>query len=260
MNRKNSTSFHENFYECECPHLHRGLPFREQFEKAVLHDILQKFPSNTHHHLTYVSQGPGGFLNDIKIISHLIRANYKEVTLVFIEPLYEKNKDILYACLAVKNWCKDQSTHESSLIPYFYRTMQEYAHACERDLVRKGDIFITIDPDDKKTTPNFGSHYFRKKFSEIFKAIMYPKNTFYYLYFQQCETYNYRHMLIGQLISENCDHIIKLHHFYGEESLYEHSHNYVFFNNKPVYPYNAEKEMVQIGKKILRNPQLSSLL
>ena len=200
---------YKSLYECECEFLTRKLPFRADFEQRVLDDIQKKYRSSER--LVYVSQGPGGFLSDFVIIQKLLAAGYSNLELVFIEPLLVKNLTILQACLDFKEWWAQQKNKGKI---HVFMSIKEYAAACEQDENMLGHVFITIDPDDKKTVPNFESATFRKKFGRMAKNILHPEATFYYLYFQKVAGNPYRHMIIGQ-IQEKC---ILLDHWFGVET------------------------------------------
>lgn len=247
------------FYECQCPHLNRGLPFRANFERAMLADIVAKYPNSQP--LIYVSQGPGGCLSDVSIIAQLLAAGYNQLDLIFIEPLYETHTDVLNACLALKTWCKETTYNTGCILtPHFYTTLNAYAQACKRNAQLRGDIFITIDPDDKKTMPNFSSLSFRKKFCRLFKNIMQPQSSCYYLYFQQHNGHDYRNMVIGHCSIFDHQPLLQLTHSYGTKTLDEHRHTHVFLNSDHVYPFDLKKQLVQINDSVLTNATLAALL
>jgi hypothetical protein len=210
----NNYNGYKSLYECECEFLTRKLPFRDTFEKEVIEDIQKRYPS-THDRLVYVCQGPGGFLSDFLIVQKLLAAGYTNLELLFIEPLLTKNLSILQACLDFKIWCTEQA--KVFIKTNFFISIKEYADACKKDPKLRGDIFITIDPDDKKTVPNFESLTFRKKFKTMVKHILQPSASFYYLYFQKISGNPYRHMLVGKLQEPYNE--IMLQHWYGIESL-----------------------------------------
>lgn len=210
---------YKSLYECECEFLTPKLPFRDHFAQHMLNDIQKKYHRTER--FTYVSQNPGGFLADAKIIEKLLAAGYNSLELVFIEPLLTENFSILQACLDFREWCRQQKI---ILKTYFFRSIHEYVTACTNAPELCGHVFITIDPDDKKTTPNFENIMFRKKFNNMVKKILRPEATFYYLYFQKVAGNPYRHMLIGH-VQENT---LSLNHWYGIESLQEHYINQIF--------------------------------
>lgn len=250
----------EHLYECECPHLNRGLPFRNEFAGAVLNHILTTYNAEKHPHLVYVSQGPGGLLWDAQLISKLIQHNYTKLDLVFIEPLYEEHADILYACLTIKKWCKELSTDSHVVTPHFYKNFTQYKKECAINNNLKGMIFITVDPDDATTMPHFSSLTFRKKFSRLCKQVMQPESTFYYLYFQTWNDQPYRHMIIGKHSTFEKKSLIHCKHSYGITALNETTHTYVFLDAHPVYPFNQQQQMVQIHNSVIVHPTLSSLV
>lgn len=204
---------YKSLYECECEFLTRKLTFRNIFEQQMLDDIQRKYPLSKR--LVYVSQHPGGFLADAKIIQKLLTAGYKELELVFIESLLADNVSILQACLDFQEWC---TQHKQVRKSHFFMSTKEYAATCKQDPDLRGHIFVTIDPDDNITTPNFESITFRTRFGTMTKKILRPEATFYSLYFQKVLGNPYRHMLIGNIREKN----ILLDHWYGVENLQEH--------------------------------------
>ena len=207
---------YKSLYECECEFLNRKLTFRDDFERKIIEDIQNLYSSKTD--LVYVCQGPGGFLSDFLLLQKLIKIGFTKLDLIFVEPLLADNLTILQACLDFKAWCKEQNN--AQIKTHFFMSLKEYAAACAQNPALRGDIFITIDPDDKETVPNFESLTFRKKFEKITNGIFKPTTSFYYLYFQKVAGNPYRHMLLGKL-KQN---MIILDHWYGIEKLEE---NYV---------------------------------
>jgi hypothetical protein len=220
---------YKSLYECECPQLNRSLGFRQQFKELVLNDIKGKYP--TINPLVYVSQGPGGFLWDFAIINNLIHEGYRSLTVIFIEPLYEKNMAILQAYLDLQTWCTnlvEVYPDTMHLTLHLFKSCKEYEQACIPNPALRGNVLITVDPDDTKTVPDFSTTRFRKKISKLMSATMQPHNSFYYLYFQKVGPYNYRHSILGSSIFTDQKHIITLSHAYGETITTEKHSQHVF--------------------------------
>ena len=256
---------YKSLYECECPHLHRNVGFRQQFKELVLQDITTK--NSQTNPLVYVSQGPGGFLWDFYLINSLIHAGYQQLTLIFIEPLYEKNIAILQAYLDMQSWCKELSAAYAqpiSITTHLFKSFKEYEQACMKTSSLRGNLLVTVDPDDKKTIPDFDRITFRTKFSGIAAKTMLSTASFYYLFFQKIGNNPYRHMLLGRALTTPEQSILAMKHIYGEDLLHQKAHNRVFLNKKEVLPYMStspnEINNIQIGKDVLYSSLIGELL
>lgn len=256
---------YKSLYECECPQLNRNLGFRAQFQELILDDI--KATHSPQKPLVYVCQGPGGFLWDFFMINSLINTGYHSLTIIFIEPLYEKNIAVLQAYLDLQEWYNQLTTVYSPhliLTVHLFKSFKDYEQACTQDTSLKGNFFVSVDPDDQKTIPDFDHKSFRIKFSKMLSKTMHSCASFYYLYFQKVGENPYRSMLLGRWYTKPDESIIAFKHLYGTTASSLTSHNRVFLNNQEVFPFESlQKDAnnnIQIGKNMLYSLKLRDLL
>lgn len=238
-------------YECDCDNLSRTMPFRDLFTDRVIQDIEYVFPTTKHP--VYVSQGAGGLLFDYLLLQKLIQRGFKAITVIVIEELYQEKESIIQACLDFKSWCADIAPLVQ-VKPHFFSSIGDYAFECSQNPKIRGDLLVTVDPDDKKTIPNFDSKNFLKKFSYITSSILKEKASFYYLFYQN----NYRHMILGRVYENK--KIIAYEHSSGTKSLNEKKHNRVFIQQKEMFPFESIQNGIQIGSQIQTSQELYQLL
>ena len=237
------SSYYPNLYECNCPIFNRSLPFRKECCEKIIKDIRVLF-SNTQAAFTYVSVGSGGLFFDYLFLNQLIQHGYTTITIIIIEPLYDKKIDVIRAAFDFKKWCIDIQP-KAYIKPYFFKSFREYTYACKENYLLKSDIMVTIDPQGANMLPDFDKSTFKKKFLKTISNNLNNRACFYYLFFDG----TYRNFIQGYIQQHHVP-IIAYSHFYGINHLQEHAINRAFYQTDEVLPLETIKHCIQINNTL----------
>jgi hypothetical protein len=252
----NKLSHYKGIYECECPDFNRSLPFRAQFTEHLIKEINLLVPTTAH--LVYVSMGPGGFFFDFVIINKLVQEGYKNITLIFIEELYQEHISILQACLDLKEWfteIRQAHPNQPLITPYFFYSNEEYNLACTKNPELKGHVLCTVDPDDPATLTNFDCVKFNKNFTQLCQQTMQQQSIVCSLFAHN----NQRNMILGT-IDQTDNFLLAYDHYYGRDDLYKNKNRRVFFESHEVLPFEPLQYGVQVNGDIFTCLRLHALL